>query len=63
MDAIYNPFIRGGRWALAQMTAGLQQSHYKKGGKKAPGYGMEILGEGLLRSDKINRGTITEGTM
>lgn len=62
MDAIYNPFIRGGRWAFAKMTAGLQQSHYKKG-KKAPGYGMEILGEGLLRSDKIDSGTIAERTM
>lgn len=31
--------------------------------KKAPGYSMEILGEGLLRSDKIDWGTITEGTI
>lgn len=45
------------------MTAGLQQSHYKKRGEKAPGYGMEILGEGLLRSDKIDSGKSTEGTM
>lgn len=34
-----------------------------KKGKKAPGYGMEILGEGLLRSDKIDSGTIAAGTM